>query len=370
MKRIKVLEVIRQGQFGGGESHLIDLINSFEEKIQPIVLSFSKGQMIDTLSKRNIKCYVIESNSPFNPFIQKDIIKIIKEERIQIIHAHGSRAASNMLLTSWINKIPMVYTVHGWSFHPDQNIIINTLRKYSEKIICSACKEVICVSQNNKKYGIKEFGLSSTSRVIENGIDFNKFNIDKSKDIRQSFGFTEKDFIIGFIGRITQQKAPYCIVDSIAIAHKQNSNIKGLIIGDGDMKNEIKNYISRHNYNDFILLKDARNDIPDILSTIDVYALPSLWEGLSIGLLEAMAMKKAIVATPTDGTRDLIKDNENGKIVPFNNAYKLAQAYIEYNNNNLEKSKLGEMAYSSIKDKFDSKRVAIEVTNIYNTLLS
>ena len=97
MLKKKVLEVIRQGQIGGGESHLLDLVYYVDKtKIEPICLSFSHGEMISRLNKMGIKCYVINTGRPFDIKVQKQIIKIIIEEDIQIVHAHGSRAASNV----------------------------------------------------------------------------------------------------------------------------------------------------------------------------------------------------------------------------------------------------------------------------------
>ena len=93
---INVLEVIRQGQVGGGESHLLDLIAGFDERVNPIVLAFTGGQMIDELTRRGVRCYVINTAHPFDIRITKQIKKLILDENIQLIHAHGSRAASNV----------------------------------------------------------------------------------------------------------------------------------------------------------------------------------------------------------------------------------------------------------------------------------
>ena len=82
MKKIRVLEVIRQGEVGGGESHLIDLVTGIDKDIEPIVLSFTSGNMIDVLRKNNIKCYVIKTSNKFNLFLHKKIVEIIKKEKI------------------------------------------------------------------------------------------------------------------------------------------------------------------------------------------------------------------------------------------------------------------------------------------------
>jgi glycosyltransferase involved in cell wall biosynthesis len=76
----------------------------------------------------------------------------------------------------------------------------------------------------------------------------------------------------------------------------------------------------------FLYRSSFRTDVPEILKAIDIYCLPSLWEGLSIALLEAMAMEKAIIATHTDGTIELIEDKKNGIIVPFYDNDALANA--------------------------------------------
>ena len=98
MAKLKVLEVIRQGQIGGGESHLLDLIYFLDkEKIEPICLSFSDGEMICRLKQMGITSYVIDTQKPFDVSVQRQIIELIRKENIQLVHAHGSRAASNIL---------------------------------------------------------------------------------------------------------------------------------------------------------------------------------------------------------------------------------------------------------------------------------
>ena len=110
MAKLKVLEVIRQGQIGGGESHLLDLIYFLnKEKIEPVCLSFSDGEMIKRLTQMGVTCHVINSQKPFDIKIQRQIIKLIQDEHIQLVHAHGSRAASNILYPTRKPENPYLY---------------------------------------------------------------------------------------------------------------------------------------------------------------------------------------------------------------------------------------------------------------------
>ena len=116
---------------------------------------------------------------------------------------------------------------------------------------------------------------------------------------------------------------------------------------------------------DYLYRSPFRTDVPEVLHSIDIYCLPSLWEGLSIALLEAMAMKKAIVATPTDGTCELIHNGENGIVVPFNDSQTLANALNELATSEGKRKQYGISARSIIEKKYDAKHVAEKVTEIY-----
>jgi glycosyltransferase involved in cell wall biosynthesis len=370
MEKIKVLEVIRQGQIGGGESHVVDLVDGFDLNIiEPIVMSFTTGHMIDTLQKKGIKCYVIETQKAFDPKVFKKITNVVRNENIKIIHAHGSRAASNMLWSAWKLHLPLVYTVHGWSFHQNQNPLIQKIRALCEKLICKRSNKVICVSESNRVTGKEMFGLNNAI-VIENGINLHRFNYqEKYKNLREELHIQKDSYIIGLIARMTLQKNPIVFLQAIEKAHTINQKIIGLVIGEGEMDEEVKNFIINNNMQDYIVKTPFRTDIPAVLKTIDVYCLPSLWEGLSIALLEAMAMAKPIVATPTDGTSEVIKNNGNGIIVDFNDSSKLSDAFIYFYNNPSTAKEYGKNALQLIEKRFNSQRVSDEVTNIYKQLI-
>ncbi len=366
MAKLKVLEVIRQGQIGGGESHLLDLIYFMDkEKIEPICLSFSDGDMVNRLKQMGVTCHVIDTEKPFDLSVQRGIIKLIQNENIQIIHAHGSRAASNILYPARKLHLPLVYTVHGWSFHDDQPYIVRKLRGYSEKIICSSASQVICVSESNKETGRKVFGLKNAI-VIENGVNLDRFNPETSyKNLRSEFGFTESDFIVGFIARCTKQKNPLAFLSALEMAHKANPSIKGLFVGEGDMDEVVDVFIYQHQMSGYLYRSPFRTDVPDLLNCIDVYCLPSLWEGLSIALLEAMAMQKAIIATPTDGTKEVLQHEKNGFIVPFNDVEAMVDAINSFFADRQMMAICAKAARLYVEERFNAKRVADVVLKIY-----
>lgn len=371
MAKLRVLEVIRQGQIGGGESHLLDLIHFLDKEIvNPICLSFSDGEMIRQLKQMGISCYVIDTQKPFDISVQRQIIELIQNEKIQLVHAHGSRAASNILYPVRKLHLPLVYTVHGWSFHDDQSFFVKKLRGWSEKLICHYANQVICVSESNKTTGNEVFGLKNAI-VIENGVNLEKFNPSGMfENLRPEFGFSDSDFIVGFIARCTKQKNPLVFLAALEKAHNANPSVKGLFVGEGDMDGEVDAYIQQHKMSGYLYRSPFRTDVPDLLHCIDVYCLPSLWEGLSIALLEAMAMRKAIIATPTDGTKEVLRHEKNGLVVPINDVERTCEAIRRLCEDQQLIDSCEKAARLFVEERFNAKRVAYAVMNIYMDLFS
>jgi glycosyltransferase involved in cell wall biosynthesis len=187
MKRIRVLEAIRQGSVGGGETHVFDLSTRLNKDLfEPIVLSFTDGPMVENLRAHGIETHVIHSRFPFDPRVFIRVHKLIKEKQIDIVHAHGTRAASNLLFPAWINKIKLIYTVHGWSFNDNQSRFVKFIRQAAELFITQRASLNICVSESNRLTG-KAVIADFNAVVINNGISLDKFNknVDNSKIISE-----------------------------------------------------------------------------------------------------------------------------------------------------------------------------------------
>ncbi|WP_146066592.1 glycosyltransferase family 4 protein, partial [Candidatus Venteria ishoeyi] len=142
-------------------------------RFEPIVLSFTSGPMIEQLQQMGVETHVIYTEKPFDIRKWNAVKKLLLSKQIDLVHAHGTRANSNILWASKKLKIPVIYTIHGWSFHPDQKPLVKTLRLMGEKYLTSRSTLNISVSQSNKESG-KELIPSFESVVVNNGINSSK----------------------------------------------------------------------------------------------------------------------------------------------------------------------------------------------------
>lgn len=368
-KKIKILEAIRQGRVGGGETHVLELCTNLDKSLyEPVVLSFTDGPMVQELRKRGIQTHVIFTERGFDNKVWSKVLELIRSEQFDIIHAHGTRAMSNVFWAAKKAKLPLVYTVHGWSFHPDQNFLVRKARELSENFLTSKANLTICVSKSNERDGIERFNMKR-SKVIYNAVDLNKFNPENEfKKIRLEFGISEDKIVIGYIVRMTVQKDPLTMIRAMKLVAEKSDNIVLLMVGDGDLKAETVKLTNELGLQNKVIFESFRSDIPDILNAIDIYCLPSLWEGFPIGILEAMAMKKSVVCSPVDGNIELVKANETGLLVEIGNPEKLAETLLLIANNKSLRNELDNNSYEFVRTNFGISRLVNSVQQVYTEI--
>lgn len=371
-QKIKILECIRQGQIGGGESHLLSLVENLDRsKFEPTVLSFTDGPMIKALNAMNVNNHVIHTEKPFDISKWQKVKQFISSQKVDLIHAHGTRANSNILWAAKKLGIPVVYTVHGWSFHPDQHPFVRRVRIMGEKYLTSKSNINISVSASNQQSGKKHI-RSFQSVVINNGIDQKKFDPSATyKNVRAELNIPADKILILFVARFTSHKQPLALIHAFEQALKKNPALHLLMVGDGDQKQEAIELIQKKSLDRHITLQPFRQDVPAVLASADIFVLPSLWEGLPIGLLEAMAMGKAIIASDVDGTSEIIQNEQNGILVETENlVHNLSNALVNLSGDENKRSRFGKKAIETIQKKYSATEMTRQIEQIYVSLVN
>ncbi|HEY8957174.1 glycosyltransferase family 4 protein [Chitinophaga sp.] len=367
--KTRVLETIRQGKIGGGESHVLDLVASLDKTaFDPIVLSFTEGPMITALQKMNIPAFVIESEKAFDISVWKKVKKLMEDQQIDIVHVHGTRANTNVLWAARQLRLPVVYTIHGWSFHDGLHPLAKRLRIAAEKFITRKTQVNICVSESNRQTGIKALkGFSGI--VVRNGINLQKFNPDAQyPDLRAEYGIPEDKLLVCFIARMTYQKDPVGMIRGFAAALQQAPQLHLLMIGDGELMDAATAAATAAGIEKQVTFAGFRQDVPAVLHAADIYCLPSLWEGFPIGVLEAMAMGKAVIASDVDGTKEAVQDGENGLLVPSGNPAALAAAMVKVAGDSALRARLQNNAKAAIAANFNVAGMTEKIAAVYQQL--
>jgi glycosyltransferase involved in cell wall biosynthesis len=369
--KIRVLECIRQGKIGGGESHLLSLVAQLDRTLyEPIVLSFTEGPMVDRLRDMGIEVHVIYTEKPFNIAIWGKVKRFVQSLNIDLIHAHGTRANSNVFWAAKTLGIPLIYTVHGWSFHDDQSFLVKTFRVQGERLLAYVSDLNISVSKTNQETGKKHFS-SFDSVIINNGIDLDKFNPEHiQSNFRSELSIPQDAIVLTFIARLNVQKQPLALLEGFSKVYKDLPNLHLVLIGEGEEQEKCDALIKELGLKVRFHFLPFRNDVAEVLKASDIYILPSLWEGLPIGLLEAMAMEKAIIASKADGTIEIIQNGENGIFVELEAlSTNIAKAIQHLYSDSELRKKLGTNARKTIQTQFSAQFMTRQIEAKYQELL-
>jgi glycosyltransferase involved in cell wall biosynthesis len=369
-KPVKVMECIRQGQVGGGETHMLSLIENMDRsRFEPVVLSFTDGPMVTRLREMGIKTHIIHTERPFDFSKWSQVKELMRQEQVEVVHAHGTRACSNVMWASQSLGLPVIYTVHGWSFHPGQSPLVRQIRMMGEQYLTGRAAVNISVSASNRQTGTRHIRRFN-SLVINNGIDRKKFNPARSfKDIRQELGIPADATLVVFIARFTSHKQPLTLIKAFRSALNDLPGVHLLLVGDGDQKDEAQAMVNKDGLNERIHFQPFRQDVPDVLAAADVFVLPSLWEGLPIGLLEAMAMGKAVIATDVDGTREVVKDGVNGLLIEAGNIAALSDALVKMTGNESMRKQFSETSIETVRADYEAGGMTRKIEEVYCSIL-
>jgi len=325
MPRINLLYVITKLELGGAQKQLLSLINDLDKKKYNVFLFTAKdGLLIQEAS--SIAGVILEKSKFLERLINplKDVLALveiycfIKKNRIQIVHTHSSKAGILGRLAAKIAKTPIIiHTVHGWSFNNYQPASIRNLYVLLEKICATFTNKIIVVSRFDKDEGLKNLiGRNNQYVLIRYGLDARGFkDTRKRNEARKSLGLSDADLVVGMVACFKPQKAPLDFIELASLIKRDFPDTKFVLVGDGGLRKKVDTRIKQLNLEGQVILTGWHNDIPLILSGLDVFVLTSLWEGLPIVVLEAMAAGVALVATDTGGIGEVVINGETGYLV-------------------------------------------------------
>lgn len=243
----------------------------------------------------------------------------------------------------------------------------NKIFVYIEKLLARYTDKIICISEAERLSALK-YKITNNEKldVILNGIDFSA--IEKASPIpRADLNIPADAFIIGMVGRISEQKAPDVFIKAAKTILKSIPNAYFIIVGDGEKRQEIEKYAYENNINLFI---SGWTSTPySYLKTFDMAMLLSRWEGFGLAIVEYMAAKKNFVATKVDAIPTIVRDGIDGILVDTDSPEQAAEAIISlYKNKELsEKMKIEAWKYAHLK--YDIQRVAKQHINLFKQIM-
>ncbi|WP_170039459.1 glycosyltransferase [Polaribacter gangjinensis] len=329
-----------------------------------------QSNLVDKYEFRTIN-YKTEMGTGISITRIRDLITQIKRINPDIVHYTGLQLSGfHMAVACKIAGVKnTVVTVRGFSGDAiNFNFFKKVLLKYLlEPITLVLSKKVIGVSEyvvsrnvikllaKNKSIQIYNFPPNSTEVFIKN-------------DVRNELEISENDILIVSVARITTDKG-YNVLDEAILHFKEHSNLKFLIVGDGDYIETMKKKLHTQTKQKSVIFLGFRKDINKILSACDIFVLPTLHETLSVALLEASQAGLALIASNTGGVPEIVEDNYNGILVAPGSVDELISAIEKLYSDETLRKYFGENAKYKVGKKFSSMEIEQKLDLVYTSLL-
>lgn len=364
---MNVLHISEYADIGGVETNLINLLSQLDRsEFQPHVVVFSEGKFTKKLEELNIAYSVLSSAGLFSYQIWRELRQVIIDCGADLIHAHGSRASFHGIMSSRSLKIPVVRTIHHLPFRrhgwPGQHI-----RSFIEKQLAARAQLNIAISRGVEDYA-KNLKMKNV-QLISYGVDTDYFHPAVSSRIsKTSLGIPSGRTVVGFMSRLNAKKDPLVLIRAFAQAQKNDRNLHLLLLGNGMLKDACLEEIIKFGIREFVTLIDYHPYPNEILKLVDIFCLPSHYETMPLSLLEAMAMKRAVITTPVGGSTEVVAHEVDGLLAPVGAVDAWAENILRMNKDAELRKELGQRARLVVDYHHNIKHSAAEVATQYRKL--
>ena len=286
---------------------------------------------------------------------------LIERENIDILHCHEPKSRLYGAVVSKMTGIPIVATHHLWT---GQNLRTKLVESIDAAVL-HGCDKVVGVSNSVAESMRRVLVSSQRIEVIPNGIDLSGFRDDlKGEEVRRSLGIPRDVPVIGAVGRLDMQKGHDRLIEAAGKIIDAGQDAYYVILGEGVERPRLEALVRDHGLSSRVLLPGYRSDVRSCLAMMDIFVMPSRREGTPMALLEAMAMKKPVVATAVGGVPDVLTDGIDGIVLP-ENGVGLSDALLKLLRDPAFALQIARTGRRRVENEFSSVRMARRYEELY-----
>jgi len=354
------------------EKYEIDLITG--EEFDKDILNKVKNHPFDIIQIKGLKWKL---NFLHDPIVLLKLIKLLKKKQYDIVHTHTTKAGILGRIAAYLSGVPViVHGLHGSTFQAFNSGLLNWLLFLFERFTDRFTDAYISVSKVlSETYIEKGIGKKDNHYTVYSGMELSKFYHARDKinyqEKHKELGINEGEFLIGNVARLETRKGHQFLLDAFknVVGEQKYGQVKLLIIGEGNKRKYLENYVKELNLGDKVIFTGYREDVEELMALMDIFVLTSLREGLPRVLVQAAAVGMPSVAFNVDGVPEIIKDNYNGFLVKVKDVEQLENRIVRYMNNKELVLLHGQKGREFIENKWSIEGMVDRIDKIYQDLV-
>lgn len=370
---IKVLNIISDTNIGGAGKDVITYCNNYDKSKIDLVVVIPTGSMLKPeIEKTNVRIIEIDGLKDKSLDIQAipKLIKIIKQEKPNIVHTHASLSAR--IASKICKNVKVVYTKHC-VFPPSKKYKHRLVRAVHRGINNMLADKIIASAQVAKDDLIKMGNDENRIDVVLNGVDgFKVLSQEQKEKTRQKYGISNDDIVIAILARIEKIKGHEFLVSAAKVLKdRRYTNLKYLIIGTGSYEEQLKKKVKELGIEDIVIFTGFIQNVEEILNIVDIQVNASyVSETTCLSLLEGMSLGIPAVATNCGGTKQVIRTGENGILIRKNEVMQVIDG-IEWMLKDKERFEyMKKKSVEIYNNEFNSKIYAQNFEKVYESMVN
>ncbi|KFI22381.1 TIGR03088 family PEP-CTERM/XrtA system glycosyltransferase [Nitrosococcus oceani] len=370
-----IVHVIFRLQTGGLENGLVNLINHTADRYRHVIICLRDStEFARRIRQPGLAIYALHKREGKDVALYFRLWRLLRSLKPHIVHTRNL-AALEMQGPAALAGVPIrIHGEHGWDIHDPEgkNWRYRWLRRLYQPLI----HQYIALSQPIVSYLREKVGISPARiKHIYNGVDTRRFHPQRDRSSILPADFTgESSLIIGTVGRLEMIKDQLTLVQAfinlVRRLPKDKNNLRLVIVGEGSLRPRLEALVAEADMAHLVWFAGERADVPALLQAMNLFVLPSLAEGISNTILEAMATGLPVVATRVGGNPELVIDTVTGYLVPSSDSEAMAKALERYAKNRKLAVEQGCEARRCIEERFGINAMVEQYAVLYDTLLA
>jgi glycosyltransferase involved in cell wall biosynthesis len=333
--------------WGGGEVSLTQIVESLMSRGHDVTVACRRDSALHNRMKDSAVTLVpIRFGGDFDPFTIIGLARLIVGRRIDVVCVHTEKELRVGGVASLLAAVPVI--VSREVDFPLKDTFLNRLfyGKVASVVIANsyATKNTLLISA--------PWLRGEKIHVVWKGVDARRFRLPASDSLRQEFHVGEEESLIGFVGRLDEQKGLMTLLEAMALLVGRHKHAKLVLAGDGNLRASIQEFLRSRKLERHAHLAGFRKDIAEFLRGIDFLVMPSNWEGFGYAAVEAMAAGKAVIASHVSSLPEIVDDRRTGLLVPPRSPELLADAMITLVDNPQLRNSMGKAGAHKVENVF------------------
>jgi len=358
---LKVLMLNEVRDWGGGEVLTLDLARSLSRRDVDIVLGCNRNSILQKKAdKSGVQTISFPMRSEMDIFAVIFIANLIKRDKFDIVHCHTMRDhVLGSLAAKYLGGIPVIRSQH--IHYPENPSILAQLayKKWTDVIICNSNY----IKNNLEKVGIDP-GLLT---VIHNGIDLGRMDIKTDRELfSQEICLDGRESLIGCVGSLFRTKGQEYLIKAFPRVLEKFPGCRLVLVGDGPQREKLESLAGKLEIEGKVIFTGTRDDIPNILSCLDMMVIPSVWqEPFGLVNVEAMYSGIPLIATEVGGIPEIVENNITGITILPGREDLIAQAILRFLDDRDFARRVADNARKKVIEYFNADRMASETLQTY-----